>query len=75
MNDSIFDNARILITGGTGSWGQTLTRLMLEKHNPKEIIIFSRGELQQVGARCISNRDEDLAILNMNGKFVLSTSE
>lgn len=48
MNDSIFDNARILITGGTGSWGQTLTRLMLEKHNPKEIIIFSRGELQQV---------------------------
>jgi len=48
MNDSIFDNARILITGGTGSWGQTQTRLMLEKHNPKEIIIFSRGELQQV---------------------------
>jgi FlaA1/EpsC-like NDP-sugar epimerase len=48
MNDSIFDNARILITGGTGSWGQTLTRLMLDKHNPKEIIIFSRGELQQV---------------------------
>jgi FlaA1/EpsC-like NDP-sugar epimerase len=48
MNNSIFDNARILITGGTGSWGQTLTRLMLEKHNPKEIIIFSRGELQQV---------------------------
>lgn len=48
MNDSIFNNARILITGGTGSWGQTLTRLMLEKHNPKEIIIFSRGELQQV---------------------------
>jgi FlaA1/EpsC-like NDP-sugar epimerase len=31
MNNSIFDNARILITGGTGSWGQTLTRLMLEK--------------------------------------------
>ena len=48
MNSSIFDNARILITGGTGSWGQTLTRLMLENHNPKEIIIFSRGELQQV---------------------------
>lgn len=48
MSDSMFDNARILITGGTGSWGQTLTRLMLEKHNPKEIIIFSRGELQQV---------------------------
>ena len=48
MNKSIFDNSRILITGGTGSWGQTLTRMLLERYNPKEIIIFSRGELQQV---------------------------
>jgi FlaA1/EpsC-like NDP-sugar epimerase len=45
---SIFNNSTILITGGTGSWGQTLTKLLLENHNPKEIIIFSRGELQQV---------------------------
>ena len=44
----MFNNSRILITGGTGSWGQTLTRLLLEKYDPKEIIIFSRGELQQV---------------------------
>jgi FlaA1/EpsC-like NDP-sugar epimerase len=46
--NSIFNNSRILITGGTGSWGQTLTRMLLEKYNPKEIIVFSRGELQQV---------------------------
>ena len=45
---SIFNDSRILITGGTGSWGQTLTRLLLKKYNPKEIVIFSRGELQQV---------------------------
>jgi UDP-N-acetylglucosamine 4,6-dehydratase/5-epimerase len=44
----MFNNARILITGGTGSWGQTLTRMLLEKYNVKEIIVFSRGELQQV---------------------------
>ena len=44
----MFNNARILITGGTGSWGQTLTQMLLEKYNVKEIIIFSRGELQQV---------------------------
>lgn len=37
-----------MITGGTGSWGQTLTRLLLEHAEPKEIVIFSRGELQQV---------------------------
>ena len=48
MNKSIFDNSRILITGGTGSWGQTLTRMLLERYDPKAIIIFSRGELQQV---------------------------
>ena len=48
MNNSIFNNSRILITGGTGSWGQTLTRMLLERFNPKEIVIFSRGELQQV---------------------------
>jgi FlaA1/EpsC-like NDP-sugar epimerase len=44
----MFDDQRILITGGTGSWGQTLTQMLLEKYNVKEIIIFSRGELQQV---------------------------
>jgi FlaA1/EpsC-like NDP-sugar epimerase len=45
---SIFDGARILITGGTGSWGQTMTQMLLDEHDVKEIICFSRGELQQV---------------------------
>lgn len=44
----MFDDSRILITGGTGSWGQTLTRMLLARYNPNEIVIFSRGELQQV---------------------------
>lgn len=48
MKNETFDHSRILITGGTGSWGQTLTRMLLEQYNVKEIIIFSRGELQQV---------------------------
>ena len=43
----MFEGTTILVTGGTGSWGQTLTRMLLE-HNPKQIIIFSRGELPQV---------------------------
>lgn len=45
---SIFDGAKVLITGATGSWGQTLTRMLLERHNVGQIICFSRGELQQV---------------------------
>lgn len=44
----MFDNSRIFISGATGSWGHTLTRMLLEEYNVKEIICFSRGELQQV---------------------------
>ncbi len=44
----MFDNKIILITGGTGSWGQELTRQLLEMYNPKEIRVYSRGEEKQV---------------------------
>jgi len=40
-------NQIILITGGSGSWGQELTSQLLTL-NPKEIRIFSRGEFAQV---------------------------
>ena len=41
----------ILITGGTGSWGQELTAQLLRDHKPKEIRIYSRGEHKQVEMR------------------------
>ena len=37
----------ILLTGGTGSFGQKFTEIVLKHHNPKVIRIFSRGELLQ----------------------------
>ncbi len=43
----MFNNKTILITGGSGSWGNELTRQLLEKFNPKEIRIYSRGEIKQ----------------------------
>lgn len=43
----MFKGKRILITGGTGSWGYELTSQLL-KREPSEIIIFSRSELNQV---------------------------
>jgi UDP-N-acetylglucosamine 4,6-dehydratase len=43
----MFKDKVILITGGSGSWGNELTTQLLEKE-PKKIIIFSRGELAQV---------------------------
>ena len=44
----MFDNKRVFISGATGSWGQTLVKMLLANYDPKEIICFSRGELQQV---------------------------
>jgi len=37
----------ILVTGGTGSFGQAFTEIVLKEHNPKTIRIFSRGEFLQ----------------------------
>lgn len=44
----MFNEKTILITGGTGSWGNELTKQLLEKYSPKEIRIYSRGEKAQV---------------------------
>ncbi|MGL5329035.1 MAG: UDP-N-acetylglucosamine 4,6-dehydratase (inverting) [Peptostreptococcaceae bacterium] len=43
----MLDNKVILITGGTGSFGKTFTKLVLQRYNPKKIIIFSRDEFKQ----------------------------
>ena len=43
----MFKGKTILITGGTGSWGNELTKQLLDKE-PRMIIIYSRGELAQV---------------------------
>src|SRR5574339_870085 len=40
-------NQTILITGGTGSFGKKFTRILLDEHQPKKVIIFSRDELKQ----------------------------
>jgi UDP-N-acetylglucosamine 4,6-dehydratase len=43
---NIFKNKVIFITGGTGSFGQMCSEILL-KYKPKKIIIFSRDELKQ----------------------------
>jgi UDP-N-acetylglucosamine 4,6-dehydratase (inverting) len=40
-------NKTILITGGTGSFGNAFVKYCLEQINPKKIIIYSRDELKQ----------------------------
>lgn len=43
----MFENDRILITGGTGSFGRTFTQMTLEKFSPKQIVVYSRDEMKQ----------------------------
>ena len=40
-------NKSILITGGTGSFGNAFIPMTLEKYNPKQIVVYSRDEMKQ----------------------------
>lgn len=40
-------NASILITGGTGSFGNTFVPMTLAKYNPRRLVIYSRDEMKQ----------------------------
>jgi UDP-N-acetylglucosamine 4,6-dehydratase (inverting) len=53
LNDST-----ILITGGTGSFGNAFARLTLKKFNPKKLIIFSRDEMKQWEMQKLFNNDD-----------------
>jgi len=46
LNDRV-----ILVTGGTGSFGKKLCRILLSEYKPKKLIIFSRDELKQFEMR------------------------
>jgi len=40
-------NSTILVTGGTGSFGQHFVPMTLARYNPRKIIIYSRDEMKQ----------------------------
>lgn len=56
--EHIFDNKTVMVTGGTGSFGNTLVRKFL-RTNVRQIVIFSRDEKKQ----------EDMRILLSNPKL------
>lgn len=43
----MLSNSSILVTGGTGSFGNTFVPLTLKKFNPRRLVIFSRDEMKQ----------------------------
>ncbi|MDP4013832.1 MAG: UDP-N-acetylglucosamine 4,6-dehydratase (inverting) [Candidatus Nanopelagicales bacterium] len=52
--------ARILITGGSGSFGRAFTRYALDNLEPERLAIFSRDELKQYEMRAQFDGDERL---------------
>jgi UDP-N-acetylglucosamine 4,6-dehydratase/5-epimerase len=46
-NDVDLNGKSVLVTGGTGSFGQKFVRTVLERYQPRRLIIFSRDELKQ----------------------------
>lgn len=43
----MLNDKTILVTGGTGSFGNAFVPMTLDKYNPKKIIIYSRDEMKQ----------------------------
>jgi UDP-N-acetylglucosamine 4,6-dehydratase/5-epimerase len=43
----LLENSSILVTGGTGSFGNTFVPMTLARYSPKRIIVFSRDEMKQ----------------------------
>jgi UDP-N-acetylglucosamine 4,6-dehydratase len=44
---SMFTDSTILVTGGTGSFGNAFVPMTLARFNPKKVIIYSRDEMKQ----------------------------
>ncbi len=79
---NLFSNQTILITGGTGSFGQQYVRTILQRYQPKKLIVYSRDELkqfemeQEFGQDCMRYfigdvRDRDRLVQAMNGVDVV----
>ena len=43
----MLNDKSILITGGTGSFGQKFVKMVLERYRPHRLIVYSRDELKQ----------------------------
>ncbi|MBP7462462.1 MAG: UDP-N-acetylglucosamine 4,6-dehydratase (inverting) [Candidatus Delongbacteria bacterium] len=41
------DGSRILVTGGTGSFGKALVSRVVRQFNPEKLVVFSRDEMKQ----------------------------
>jgi len=57
---SILSASSILVTGGTGSFGKAFIQELLDNHDPRRIVIYSRDELKQYECRQLFKDDHRL---------------
>jgi FlaA1/EpsC-like NDP-sugar epimerase len=64
MKNNSLSGKKVLVTGGTGSWGHELTSQLLDKHpDIQEVRIYSRGEHKQVQMKQEFNNDPRLKFI------------
>ncbi|MHB1472266.1 MAG: UDP-N-acetylglucosamine 4,6-dehydratase (inverting) [Dermatophilaceae bacterium] len=57
---SVLSGSSTLVTGGTGSFGKAFIKELLDNHDPRRIVIYSRDELKQYECRQLFNDDSRL---------------
>ena len=74
----MLNNKNILITGGTGSFGKQYVKTIMERYEPKKLVVYSRDELKQFEMEQVYNqgcmryfigdvRDRDRLTMAMHG--------
>lgn len=53
-------NKIVLVTGGTGSFGKKVIRILLDEYKPAKVIVYSRDELKQHEMRAAGYEDHNL---------------
>ncbi|WP_214365734.1 UDP-N-acetylglucosamine 4,6-dehydratase (inverting) [Pseudonocardia sp. H11422] len=57
---SELEGSSILVTGGTGSFGKAFVRTLLDRYDPRRLVILSRDELKQYEVRRMFDDDPRL---------------
>jgi UDP-N-acetylglucosamine 4,6-dehydratase/5-epimerase len=53
--ETMFNGKSILITGATGSFGKSFIKTLLQRYQPRRVIVFSRDELKQYEMQQVFN--------------------
>ena len=51
IQQDLLKDKTLLVTGGTGSFGNQMVEELIRNHEPKEIIVYSRDEKKQYDMR------------------------